>query len=177
MNDDAVKKIENSNEVVFKAGVVDIEDINLFLEVLDRHSGDGVVQAVDAGIVAGEEHLRHATLKAINSWKTNPISQSLGMEILLYIVGERQINKALEKAGVAEGSQEIVLVGIGEVGWSSLIEEIGLELDSSLINYNEDKLNKICKTFGIPDRELEAVGKMKTPYLVLERVTLLDTKK
>ncbi|WGI17357.1 KEOPS complex subunit Cgi121 [Methanonatronarchaeum sp. AMET-Sl] len=164
-------------EVEVKAGRLYIEDLDVFLKSLNSCGGDGAIQAVNADIIAGEKHLKHAAEKAIRSWHNEPISKSLSMEMLLYIVGERQIDKAIEKAGVGEGKQKVGFVGIGDIDWESLKQKLDLNIDNSLLEYKKEKINKIKEIYNISEEELRAIGSDKIPLLVLERVTLLDTKK
>ncbi|RZN63374.1 KEOPS complex subunit Cgi121 [Methanonatronarchaeum sp. AMET6-2] len=165
---------DNGLDICVVGGVVEVDDVDGFLGVLEGYRGPGSIQVVDAGVVAGERHLIHAAEKAFDSWRREPISQSLDMEILLYVVGERQINRALDIAGVDEGRQEIGLVIAGDVDVDAVVDEIGLDVEGSVLSYSNEKEERILKAFDISVNEIEAVGRDKIPMLVLERVSLLD---
>ena len=73
---------------------------------------DATVQLFDLDRVAGSRHLLLATYNArslINS--SRRISRSLGMELLLFVSGTRQITEALERVGInAETKRSAVIV-------------------------------------------------------------------
>jgi KEOPS complex subunit Cgi121 len=91
------------------AGTCEIADVNGFLHALnDIAAGYGItVQAIDASKTAGSEHILAATEKAIRaSQRHDSISDDLGMEILLYASGNRQIKKALSMGGTRSYSSQ-----------------------------------------------------------------------
>ncbi len=160
-------------------GIADIEDVAEFIKTL----GDVAkrykvtVQALDADKVAGAEHLRFAVEKAVRSMSSQTnISKDLGMEILLYASGRRQISKALQ-LGVSPGESNVAIVIVGD-GVERAAKEIkNLIQEAPVLDYNESKKDVIMRTFSITDAEIEAVGEDKIPKLVLERVALLDVLK
>ncbi|MFZ2411686.1 MAG: KEOPS complex subunit Cgi121, partial [Candidatus Methanoperedens sp.] len=96
-------------------GTIFIDDKEKFLHKLNKISKDKgvVIQAFDADKLAGEEHIRFAVGKAMNSFKAGRnIANDLTKEIMLYAAGTRQINRAM-KLGVHNGENNIVLVAIG----------------------------------------------------------------
>jgi KEOPS complex subunit Cgi121 len=156
-------------------GKVSIDNVEDFLHKLKKISFEKnlIIQALDADKIAGEEHIRFAVEKAINSFRTGTaIANDLSKEILLYAAGTRQINRAV-KLGIHKGENNIVLVAVGEAEISGF-DEIKHE---HVLAYNESKKEVLMKMFGITDKELEAVGEEKMPELVLERVALVDVIK
>ncbi|MHC1566921.1 MAG: KEOPS complex subunit Cgi121 [Candidatus Syntropharchaeia archaeon] len=159
-------------------GEVEIPDLDGFIDRLRKISErEGVViQALDADKLAGEDHVRAAVSKAKRSMEEGKnISGDLGMEILLYAAGRRQINKALE-IGVSEGKNNVAIVILGSSP-SAISEVEKMVRKKSVLPYNDSKKKKIMEFFGITEEEIGAVGEEKIPKLVLERVALLDVLK
>ncbi len=131
------------------------------------------LQALDADKIAGEEHIRFAAEKAINSFKKGKnIANDLAKEIMLYAAGTRQISRAV-KLGIHNGENNIVLVAVGDAELPGF-EEIE---QKQVLAYSASKKEALMKVFGITNMELEAVGEEKLPELVLERVALVDVIK
>ena len=157
-------------------GTVFIEDTEKFLNKLKRISKEKsiVIQALDADKLAGEEHLRFAVEKAVNSFKAGRnIANDLAKEIMLYAAGTRQINKAM-RLGVHAGENNVALVGIGDDIDLSEFNDI---TPKTVIRYDKSKNNVLIEIFNITEEEIEAVGDDKIPELVLERVALVDVIK
>ena len=162
------------------AGTCEIPDIEEFLRrINDIASGYGItVQAIDADKIASEEHILSAAEKAIRAVERNDsISKDLGMEVLLYASGNRQIKRALSM-GIRNGKNKIVLAVVGE----DIPEKARSELESlveadDVIRYTSEKRDTIVSFFDITEREIGAVGEDKIPELVLERVALVDVWK
>jgi KEOPS complex subunit Cgi121 len=172
------------------AGNVSISNVGDFLSGLNAiaHKYAVTIQAMNAELLAGEEHIQSAVKKAIRALKRERgITSDLGLEILLYAAGRRQIERALGM-GVTEGKKSVAIIIVDERGEKDLevvaeevkrktgIEEVSLrELESELSNSN--KKEKIKEFFAITGDELQAVGEEKLKMLVLERVALLDVLK
>jgi len=172
-------------------GTVSINSVDDFLSVLREIARKYAVtiQAMDAGLIAGGEHITSAVTKAIRAVSKNQsITSDLGLEILLYAAGKRQIERALAM-GVTEGDKKVAIVIVdarGEKDLELVAEEVKrktglkeesireLELD---VEHNEHKRDKLKKFFAITEEELNAVGEQKLKMLVLERVALLDVLK
>ena len=157
------------------AGTCEITDVTEFLRTLNGiASGYGItVQAIDADKTAGREHILAAAEKAIRAVQRHEsISDDLGMEILLYASGNRQIKKALSM-GVREGRNNIILAAVGdEVSDAAISELEGLVEVADVAGYTHEKRDAIVSFFGITENEIAAVGGEKIPELVLERVAL-----
>jgi len=156
-------------------GVVSIDNVEEFLQKLKTISLEKklTLQALDADKISGEEHIRFAVEKAINSFRTGTnIAKALSKEIMLYAAGTRQISRAVG-LGIHKGKNNIVLVAVGEEDLSGF-NEIRPE---PVLAYSASKKEALMKAFGITNEELEAVGDEKIPELVLERVALVDVIK
>jgi len=157
-------------------GTAFIDNVDNFLQKLKRISEERniILQALDADKLAGEEHIKFAVQKAMNSFKTGTnIANDLAKEIMLYASGTRQISKAI-RLGIHRGENNIVLVAVGEAFAFSGFDEI---IPKPVLEYNESKKEAIMKVFNITKEEIEAVGEEKIPELVLERVALVDVMK
>ncbi len=157
-------------------GIIFIDDTEKFLQKLKKISKDKgiVIQAFDADKLAGEEHIRFAVGKAMNSFKAGRnIANDLAKEIMLYAAGTRQINRSM-KIGVHNGENNIALVAIGEVIDLSAFNEI---TPKPVLQYNSSKNNVLLGIFNITEEELKARGEDKIPELVIERVALVDVMK
>ena len=158
------------------AGTCEIADVNGFLHTLRGiASGYGItVQAIDASKTAGIEHILAATEKAIRAMQHHDsISDDLGMEILLYASGNRQIKRALSM-GVRTGMNEIALVAVGDEMPEGAIRELeNIVLVTDVTGYTREKRDAVTTFFGITETEIAAVGEEKIPQLVLERVALM----
>ncbi|MDP2845818.1 MAG: KEOPS complex subunit Cgi121 [Candidatus Methanoperedens sp.] len=157
-------------------GTLFIEDTEKFLQKLKKISKEQniTIQALDADKLAGEEHLRFAGEKAINSFKTGKnIANDLAKEIMLYAAGTRQISRAM-KLGVHKGKNNIALVAIGKAPELSAFSEIA---PAPVLQYSESRKEALMDIFNITEEEIEAVGMDKIPELVLERVALVDVIK
>ncbi len=173
------------------AGIVSIKSVDDFLSVLREIAQKYVVtiQAMDAELIAGEEHIKSAVKKAIRAVeKKKSITSDLSLEILLYAAGKRQIERALTM-GVTKGDKKVAIVivdvtskkDLGEVAEevkrkTGIKEEPIRELELD-VEDNESKKDKLKKFFAISEGELNAVGEEKLKMLVLERVALLDVLK
>jgi KEOPS complex subunit Cgi121 len=171
-------------------GNVSIATVSDFLAVLNGIAQDYAVtiQALDATLIAGVGHINSAVQKAIRASETRKsITSDLGLEILLYASGRRQIERALVM-GVTEGENKVAVVIIDVAGDKDLdavadavtrktgIAEVPLQ-ELEVDPRDDQKKANLKRFFAITDDELSAVGEQKLQLLVLERVTLLDILK
>ena len=161
------------------SGIVDVADVDDFIkmlgEVAKKHHA--TIQVLDADKVAGVEHLRFAIKRAMRAMhEGRNIAKDLGMEILLYASGKRQIERAMEM-GVHSGKNNVAIIVIGDDIAEASVELKGIIHEAPVLDYTERKKEKLIKTFDITEAEMRAVGEDKIPELVLERVALLDVMK
>jgi len=172
------------------AGNVSIAAVSDFLAVLNGIAQDYAVtiQALDATLIAGVGHINSAVQKAIRALEYKQgITSDLGLAILLYASGRRQIERALAM-GVTEGENTVAVVIVDVAGDKDLdavaeavkretgIEEMPLQ-ELEVDPRDEQKKANLKRFFAITDDELNAVGEQKLQLLVLERVALLDVLK
>ncbi|MBN1763285.1 MAG: hypothetical protein JW878_09480 [Methanomicrobia archaeon] len=171
-------------------GNVTIAAVREFLAVLNRIVQDYAVtiQALNATLIAGVGHINSAVQKAIRALEHKQgITSDLGLEILLYASGRRQIERALAM-GVTEGENTVAVVIIDVAGDKDLnavaeavtrktgIAEVPVQ-ELEVNPRDEQKKANLKRFFAITDEEMKAVGEQKLQQLVLERVALLDVLK
>lgn len=164
-----------------------IQNINLFFKQILTLSKEYkiTIQAVNADMIYGKNHLTSASEHAIRAFKQKKNStNSLAMEILLYSSGERQIQRALQKVGVKKGKVNIAFVLVGGVKEEinekipdkiidKILETLNLIRDNKVLEGNIDTLRK----FGITQQELTTVPENKQRNLILEKVAMVDVIK
>lgn len=146
-----------------------IKETGAFLAAL-REAGEGqgcIIQAMDASLVVGERHATFAAEKAVRAFtERRNVAKDLGLEILRYASGQRQIERALSM-GVSEATERVALIVMGTPPDISDI----LEFDGEGPRWSEAAVRE---AFDIGDLEIEAAGEERIPDLVLERVALID---
>lgn len=132
------------------------------------------VQAFDADMIFGADHLQTAAEHAERSFaRGSNIASDLMVEILVYAAGERQISKALQKVGVKDGQERVVLLTDAGEHLVNLLISLGLSRDDDVIQGEREYLHE----FGISKEELETVSSGKVFDLVLERVAFVELLK
>ena len=136
-------------------------------EVQNRHGC--VIQAMDASVVVSERHATFAAEKALRAFsERRNVAKDLGLEILRYASGQRQIERALSM-GVSESTQRVALI-VMENGTALEISDI-IEADDEGPRFSPAAVKE---AFDIPEPEIKTVGEDRIPDLVLERVALID---
>jgi KEOPS complex subunit Cgi121 len=159
-----------------RAWVVDVkrgEAPVVMRKVLDAASAAGVDVLVSRrDMVFGRDHVASAVEHASRAIREGRnASESLPMETLLYLSGERQLSSAIGKMAVGEDTTLMVVAqlspgpSLAERSWTELPR-----LDSSI---EPSRL----KGFGVSEKELGTVGPGREAELVLERVASVDVTK
>lgn len=154
-----------------------IQDVKSFLKKIDNFSKNNkiIIQVFNADIIYGYNHLISAFEHAKRSYERNKnTTNSLGMEILLYASGERQLKTAIPKIGIKNGKSNIAFLFINSKISNQLINQL---LENLSLTRNDEVLNgdiKTLKKFGITDLELETINEEKFENLVLEKIALVD---
>lgn len=164
-----------------------IKNIDTFVQQLLTFSKQEhlVIQAFDARMIYGKDHLISATTHAKRAFQqgTNA-TNSPALEILLYAAGERQIQKAIKKIGVKKGEQQIIFVVtdfldqktnryVGKTVIQRLLKTFQLTIDEKVLKGDRTTL----KRFGITDQELSTVPEEKYGDVILEKVAMVDVIK
>ncbi len=154
-----------------------VRDVEIFLKKIldfsDKHQV--IIQMFDADLIFGKNHLISAVQHAIRAMKNNTnTTNSLGMEILLYASGERQLKLAIPKIGVKKGGSNIAFVFVKDIIPEGLINELlgllSLKRDDKVLEGDIDTL----KRFGLNKKEINTVTKAKYEDIILEKVAMVD---
>lgn len=131
-----------------------------------------LIQALDAAMVVSERHVFYAAEKAIAAFQEGRnVAKDLGIEILRYASGQRQIEKALS-LGVSDAAERVALLIVDDLEDDEVrITGMLIEPDDLGIRFDAERVRRF---YDISDAEIEAAGEDRIPDLVLERVALVD---
>lgn len=167
--------------LIIVGGKVEIKDVKAFISRLTAIGREChvTVQAVNADLIAGRGHVEFAADKAVEAFrqKTN-LARDPGMELMLYLRGRRQIEKALE-LGVREGMNRVAIVIFGDnVNCAGDKARALLDMaDDTVVDYDHKKDEALMRLYDITPAEVEIVGNERIPLLVRERTALLELEK
>lgn len=171
-------------------GLRDFEARSLETSVKKTLTYNGeIVQFFDASCVAGINHLLLSSVNALKAFenKTN-VSKKLGIEIILYASGQRQINRAISMIGIKPETEKVAVVLIGSdatsltVALNDFAQLIKGKIDDNVItSYDEARLDRLVHLYEITPQEIEAkayCAKDATALedLIIERVAMLGIK-
>ena len=132
-----------------------------------------------------------ATFNALKSYESKRrISRSLGMEVLLFISGTRQISEAIKRVGITRKTTRTAVLSVLPAATDQLkvadsLAEIFRERDddSLLDKWTSLRRSKVLRTFRIGDKELKAalrdgeVVEKAIERLAIERSAMLTISK
>lgn len=168
----------------FVEGRADIEDLDTFLDRLGDigERFDCAIQAFDADLVVGRDHLRVAVERATRARdRGENVARDPAVEILLYAAGRRQINRAL-RMGVEEGESDVAVVVHGldadadEAAAADAVRDLLAPGDADAVSADRIDRAAVREFFDVSDAELSATD-ASLADLVRERVALLDVEK
>lgn len=127
---------------------------------------------VDSRMVFGTDHIRSALYHAKKALQEGRnVSDSLSMETLLYLSGERQLNAAITKMSPRQGSTGLVIARLAGSDLKPPPE--WAELPSVVDDLSPARLAE----FGISESELRTCLPGRVVELVLEKVAAVDVMK
>lgn len=145
------------------------------LSMLNRagRPASGWLQLVDAEVVAGPAHLALALLRAERARHrgTTRLSDP-GANFLCFLAGTDQFSEAVERAGVREGDQELVLVSSPSRELEPVAWELGLLPDATV--YPRPPREAGLLRLGVPPEMLASVERERWELLALEQSALAD---
>ena len=124
----------------------------------------------DAHAVCGTLHLRQAAELAQRAHDGGyALSHTRASEVLLYLTGQRQVSRAIERAGLTPATEAVAWVAFGEppMGLVELIADDKNVLLADGFDY---------RAFGLPQAALDANPRERWPELVLTRCALLPVR-
>ena len=164
--------------------VTGVADPRALVKAVGEAASPQFAQIVDAGRVAGRDHLYMAAVNAARSTETGlAVSKSITVEALLYASAQDQITKALAQMGVNTGTKEIALMvfahGQKEAGeaYGKAAKLLGTE-DDGVLEIDAEKVETLRKVYCISDEEIEAAGGPESlSGLIVERGSLLSLRR
>ena len=132
------------------------------------------VQLLDAAAIVNEEHIRSAVHHALRAKERKSMrSSALGMEILMYASGKRQIKDALAVTGVSGSTDTIAIVIVGngaEKHLPALLAAVGAQAADARVVRGRKALERLgIDARGATEKQLEDIA--------LEHVALLDIER
>ena len=154
-----------------------ITRINLYTEEKNVE-----IQLFDAHMIFGKPHLISAFEHAKRSiQREEKATHSIGMEVLLYASGERQIKKAIKKMGIKKDRYSFVAIFLHS---SEFIDEIDTFINEFLTHFHLEKNDSVISPdinmlpeYGIGKQAISSVSKDQVFQLVLEKIALVDVIK
>lgn len=167
------------------------EDVEQVLRSMQKRFPEVSVQLVDLDRVAGSRYLFLATFNALTCFRSKqPITRSLGMEILLYVAANRQIGEALKHVGVTSGTRKVAVLAVGRsrdqiLGAAAALRELlkAQDLDTLVDEWNSERIGNVRSLFGIGDKEIKAIARKNEDLsktverLAIERSAMLTVKR
>jgi len=183
--------IEEDRKYVEIAGFrgINIQNAEDFMKSASREKQLSIwVQFFNADLIATGEHLYFAALNALLAFRNScNISKTVAMETMIYASAQRQIRKAIAMLGVKQDSSNVAVIIIGDKtdavqkAFSAIKECIAAGADETVLELTQEKTVKICKAYGITEKELASVRTESNNDrgivgLVIERMALMQTQ-
>jgi len=125
-------------------------------------------QFINCQFIAGSHHLVSAAQNALNAWEGDyAISRSLSVEIILYASGQRQISKALDKLGIENLPEKLLIVVLGressevEQYIKGLVKSIG-DAQEPMFPISDQRIQQISEYFDIGNEEILAISETES---------------
>lgn len=155
-----------------RPGPVDPQALVAILRAL-AGSGDGLVAVFDARAIAGEAHLLSAWAHLGRARARGESRlRDRGAELALYVAGDDQLPRALQKVGFAADSDAFVVVVERPRSLPDTLSALGFVEAPSVYPRPVDAVT--LDRLGIPPSERAIVPPSLWEGLVLERVALLE---
>jgi tRNA threonylcarbamoyladenosine modification (KEOPS) complex Cgi121 subunit len=154
------------------AGVPPVAAIIRTLRLVAQES-DSLVALFDARSIAGERHLYSAWAHLGRSRARGESRlRDRGAELALFVAGDDQLPRALEKVGVSDATEEFVLVAERPHEAAPLLARFDLVADPTVYPRAPDETT--LERLGISAADRAAVPPTAWEGLVLERVALVE---
>ncbi len=166
-------------------------DFDAVLNEIHKKHPEVSAQFVDLDKIPGSRYLFLATLNALQSHNSSrPISRTLGMEILLYVSANKQINEAIRHVGMTADTARIAAILVGKTKEETLVvadllnQILQQKGDDELIDqWSSGRIENVLSLFDIAPRELKAIlreseqREQAVERLAIERSALLTVRK
>lgn len=162
------------DESVAVAGIVGPLRLEDVLFVARKSNRIAPLQAVRADLVMGTDHIRSAALHAHRAEREGRMqAQTIEVEFVRYLAGERQIRAALDKMGLPDPAPSAAIASFGPKRMDALqhfLHTMAARKDDSVLDAKEGKL----AAFGITPTAVAATTPDRRLDLVLEAVAAVD---
>ena len=157
------------------------DDFDLTLRGIQEKYPHLSAQFVDLDKVPGSRYLFLATLNALKSFHSRqPISKTLGMEILLFVSANRQITEAIRLVGITSDTKTVAVILVGKTeeevlgATESLCQTLDQKSNDGLIDHwSAERIQNVLSLFEIGSKELRAtLRKNEAKAQAVERLAI-----
>ncbi len=171
-----IKKI-NDYFVQIKSGYAKVNNLSTTIKRLsEMETNTGFAQAFSNDFISSEKQPFYALNHAASLFESRSNKMSnLSLEFFLVLTAKRQLNDALDLAGLKEGQNDCIII-IADKDKKELQKK--LEEVKEMIEFKEKKFipkkDKIMKAYNISEKELKTIFDKKNALelLVLEKMSL-----
>lgn len=169
--------------------LLDKDGIEDFEKIINELSGDDVIiELFNSEFLISLKQIIFAAISAVNAFfSESNIARSLGIEILLRLSSETQIDKAIKKIGVNKDVDEVGVCIVSrnidrlEETTRILLQRINaVELPEESL-HSIDRVRKAIEFYNITQEEVESVQARDfyeaTLLLVLEKIATVDIER
>lgn len=157
--------------IVARGRVDDVASALATAEAVAQRLGASIL-LIDPEAVYSPRHIESAVVHAERAWREGrAAAKTLSAEILLYLAGEHQVQRAIERCGIRPGLERVVVVACGEKGAAAawgVLDKLGWSKDPQGVRENPAALARHGISTG-------ANGDAEKR--ILERVALVDLRK
>ncbi len=159
---------------------IELYSLGQKLKELSDNNSLVAIQMLDSLNIWSLAHIESAVWHSINALKNNHlISNTLAIELLLYLAGERQISKAIEEYGLKEGTRKVLGIIIGSnhhnihLAFNELLSLYSLELNKKILNPTAEKYEYFSKKFIQEGYIKDNLSYQGIETVLLQRIALL----
>ncbi|MHA1990058.1 MAG: KEOPS complex subunit Cgi121 [Candidatus Hodarchaeales archaeon] len=159
------------------------DDLLLYIKELEDFEGLFSLQLFNHQLIISKNQIESAIWHAIQGYNSkNMISKELGLEILIYLSGQRQIAKAISKFGIPKTNLSAGLIIVGENDANlfneilSSIKQVFHNRDLTLEPFNPqfetEKIPTLITNYEL-GKNYKKTGKKEIERLILSKIALL----
>ncbi len=124
--------------------------LDAIAELKARYGGE--IIALNPMAVCGKDHVLSVYMHAKRAFESGTsTSRDFAGEFMRYLSGERQISRAIEKAGVKDGDSVVM---VSDVDMKEVERALRLKLDDSILGCTEEKARYLGLNDGFPPEEM-----------------------
>lgn len=171
-------KIAGKHVLLIGIRDLEIHNVTEFMEKLRSINKNVAVQAVNSDLIAGTEHVLGILQQSMEARKRNILlSKRIEVDILLRLACTDQIERALDRIGLREGKNNVLVIAIGKLNHLMTLRKYlttNYSINDSVLTPSKRKIKIISEIHGISKTELGMVnGKNKLASILVEHASLL----